>query len=99
MKNFLCGLVAASLLFLAAGAANQQTRSPQFQMSCSNSYPDVFVLNTETGQLFRYAFANPRSSATRAEMIFLETYGTQTEPAYQELERIKGKEWDSGLAY
>jgi len=102
MKQFFCGVVLTAAIVMLMGSTNTQsneTPNGRFQLAASNTYSDVFILNTATGELFRYAFASPRSSATGGEKIFIETFGSPQEPKHSEIKRLDGKEWSTGLAY
>ncbi len=99
MKNFLCGLLLATVGLLVMGHSSLPSSPGQYQMATSHSFPDVYVLNTETGELYRYAFANPRTSGTRSEVVFVESFGTPKEPEHKNIIMLNGKEWPSGYSY
>ena len=99
MKNFLCGILLASVVLLALGNSRTQSDAGQYQMVSSYTQSDVFVLDTVTGELFRYAFANSRTIGARAEAIFVESFGPPKEPRHEDISTLSGKEWPSGYSY
>ncbi|MBN2512721.1 MAG: hypothetical protein JXB18_07270 [Sedimentisphaerales bacterium] len=99
MKQFLCGVIVVVIAVLVMGNASNQSENGKFQIVTSNTFSDVFVLDTSSGVLYRYAFVSPRGNSTGKEVIFVETYGSPNEPAYKELQRLTGKEWANGLVY
>ncbi len=103
MKNFMLGVLATAVVLLVMGNTKEQSkaeaRTGRYQLAASSIYSDVFVLDTATGQLYRFAYLNPRSTATSGEEIIVETYGTPTSPEYKEIRKLSGKEWPPGLVY
>jgi hypothetical protein len=95
MKQFLYGAFIVLILVLVLGNANNQNDNGKYQIASSNSFPDVFILDTSTGVLYRYAFTRPRVNVTGNELIYVETYGSPTKPEYRELQQLTGKEWST----
>ena len=94
MKHFLGGAVVAGVLFMAAGAANQVDSPGKFQMLKETSSCYIFVMDTATGQLFRYTIAIDPANNARQEIVMVDTYGTPEEPLYKETKKINGRLWD-----
>lgn len=75
---------------------NGTNNSSRYQIAGSYGAPQMFVLDTETGQTYRYVFFFPNSGVGVQETIRVESLGTPENPIYELVVEMYGRSRDVG---
>ena len=96
IREFLLAVVCFVCVLFVLGSGGEGD-SAKFEISSGGVNPDVFVLNTQTGELYRYLFYRDAGTSGGPELIRVEALGSPGKPSYKKLAEFKGEFWGRGI--
>ena len=93
LKDFLLGALLTLSLVLLIAAAPSGSSKGKYQIATSSVYPDWFVLDTQSGQMYRYTIYSKQGDADLVEQFRLESLGTPDNPEHSVIKTIEGMPW------
>lgn len=84
------------LLGLLFGYNRTEDYESRYQLASGTMIPQLFVIDTKTGNAFRYVFYFPNSTVGAEEIIRIESLGTPQNPEYKLIRELSGRARKSG---
>ncbi|GEM_PF-6909955 len=93
LKDIILGGAIMLCVLLVLGNTDSSNSRGRYEIATSGIHPDWFVLDTQTGQVWRYLVYADRFDGDKKEIFELETFGTLQSPEHKVIGRTEGRSW------
>ncbi len=92
-RDVLLGVLVTVCVFLVLGSTSEKQAENVWDVSSSGVYPDLFLVNKQTGSVYRYLFYSPKGNPDKVEVARVESLGTAASPKYELVSELQCYDW------